>query len=183
MSGPPPPPTIAMSLFKLRHLSLLLVVAACTGWFVYLRPTALGGPANYIWVSGTSMLPTLVSGDFVFLRESDAYATGDIVAYRVPEGDPGAGAFVIHRIVGGNAESGFVMQGDNKKAPDEWRPTIDDVLGRLTVSIPGVGAYLASVRNPTVFAPLAAGITVFLILLGGPRKPSARVATGSATQQ
>lgn len=172
-----------MSLFKLRNLSLLLVVAACAGWFVFLRPTVLGGPASYVWVSGTSMLPTLVSGDFVFLQASDDYKTGEIVAYRVPKGDPGAGALVIHRIAGGNAEDGFVMKGDNKKAPDAWRPKAGDVLGHLSVSIPGVGAYIAAIRNPAVFAPLAAGITVFLILLGGPRSSRRPVPPTTAAQR
>lgn len=158
---------------KLRHVTTLLAVAALAAWFVVLRPTGLGGPASYIFVSGVSMQPTLVTGDLVVLQRHEAYGAGDIVAYHVPEGQPGAGALVIHRIIGGSAADGFLVQGDNKPQPDEWRPTPDLIEGSLWVRAPGLGAVVAWLRTPTVLAPLAAGITVFFILLSGPpkRKP------------
>lgn len=151
-----------------RHtLTFVIGLAALAAWFVLLRPTALGGPASYIFVSGVSMQPTLETGDLVLLREADAYAAGDIVAFRTPEDGPGGGALVIHRIVGGDATSGFVMQGDNKSAPDEWRPTPDDIAGRLWVRLPGMGPVVAWVQQPTVFASLMAGLVVFFVMLGG----------------
>ena len=80
-----------MKRHRLRHLPLLVTVAAFVGWFLLFAPTAVGGPATYIWVSGTSMEPTFMSGDVVILRRSDAYGIGDVVAYRVPAGNSGAG--------------------------------------------------------------------------------------------
>ena len=154
-----------------RVAGLALFVLALAGWFFVLRPTSLGGPASYLWVSGVSMLPTLETGDFVITQQQDAYAVGDVLAYRVPAGDPGAGAIVIHRLKGGSAVDGFTMQGDNKQLPDEWHPRQGDVVGRMWVAIPGAGKYLQVLRSPTVFAPLVAGTVVFLILLGGDSKP------------
>jgi signal peptidase I len=113
------------------------------------------------------MLPTLKTGDFVVVQKEDHYEEGEILAYRVPHGEPGAGAIVIHRLIGGSPDAGFVLQGDNKPAPDDWHPTRANVVGKLWFAIPGAGKYLQLLRNPTLFAPLAAGIVVFLILLGG----------------
>jgi signal peptidase I len=149
-----------------RHIGLLLMIAAVAAWFVVLRPTALGGPASYIFVSGVSMQPTLESGDLVVLQRADTYDIGDVVAFEVPDG-PGAGALVIHRIIGGAADAGFVMQGDNKPAPDEWRPTNEHVAGRLWVHLTGVGSVVATVKQPAIFASLMAGLVVFFIVLGG----------------
>jgi signal peptidase len=159
---------------RTRHLGLLLVAIGLAAWFVALRPTALGGPASYIFVSGTSMEPTLATGDLVVLQRGDRYAIGDIIAFEVPDGQPGAGALVIHRIVGGSADEGFVMRGDNKPAPDEWRPTEDRVAGRLWLRVPGAGAAVATLRQPAVFASVLAGLVVFFIVLGGGERPQRR---------
>lgn len=163
---------------RLRHLPLLLTVAAFVGWFLTFAPTTVGGPATYIWVSGTSMEPTLVTGDLVILRRSETYLPGEVVAFRIPVGEPGAGTFVIHRIIGGSGAEGFVMQGDNKPQPDPWHPTTSDILGAQWLSVSGGGKYLNLIRTPTVFASLAAGLIVFTVMASGgggknsPAKPS-----------
>lgn len=150
-----------------KHVSLAIFLLLAGAWFALLRPTALGGPASYIFVSGVSMQPTLETGDLVLLQQAAAYESGDIIAFRTPEDGPGGGALVIHRIIGGDATTGFVMRGDNKPAPDEWRPTADDVAGRLWVRLPGMGSVVAWVKQPSVFASLVAGVVVFLVMLGG----------------
>jgi signal peptidase len=165
---------------KLRHLGLLLVAIGVAAWFVVLRPTALGGPASYIFVSGTSMEPTLATGDLAILQQADEYADGDIIAFAVPEGEPGAGALVIHRIIDGSAADGFVMQGDNKPAPDEWRPTPDLIQGRLWLHVSGAGTAVATLKQPAVFASVLAGLVVFFIVLGGD-DPSKRREPASVT--
>lgn len=152
---------------RLHHIPALLLAAGFLAWFVLLRPTALGGPASYLWVSGVSMLPTLETGDFVVTQKQDHYVVGDVLAYHVPDGEPGAGSIVIHRLIGGSPDTGFILQGDNKPAPDQWHPRQTDVAGKLWIAIPGAGKYLQLVRSPTVFAPLVAGLVVFFILMGG----------------
>ena len=163
-----------MKLVTFRTTSALLVGAVFLAWFLVMRPAALGGPASYIFVSGVSMEPTLLTGDMVVLQTADAYVDGDVVAFHVPDGQPGAGSLVIHRIVGGSATDGFVMQGDNKPAPDEWRPTPDDIAGRLWLHAPGLGNVVARLREPSVFAPLVASLVVFFILLGGGKNEKKR---------
>lgn len=154
-----------------KAVGFAVAMALVGAWFVVLRPTSLGGPASYVFVSGVSMLPTLESGDLVVLHEAESYGPGDVIAFRVPDGQPGAGALVIHRIVGGSAADGFEMRGDNKRVLDEWRPRAEDIAGRLTARLPGMGTALAWVKQPGVLAPLLAGLTVTFVLLGGGKRP------------
>jgi signal peptidase I len=150
---------------SLRHLPFLLAVTAFVAWVVLLRPAVLGGPTSYLTITGTSMLPGLDDGDFAVVRQADHYSTGDVVAFRIPTGRPGEGNLVIHRIVGGSATEGFVTQGDNKPAADPWHPTAHDVVGALWFAVPGGGRLLAWLRQPAVFAALAASLAVFLVVV------------------
>ena len=140
-------------------ITLVLVAA----WFVLLRPTALGGPASFVLVTGCSMCPTFSPGDVVVTERQDAYRRSDIVAYRVPAPDPAAGHIVIHRIVGGSATKGFVMEGDHNHWADPWSPRPSDIVGRAVVRLPGVGSALTWVRDPALVAAGAATIAFCLV--------------------
>jgi signal peptidase len=155
-----------------RIVSLVLTLALAVGWFLVLRPQALGGPAEYVLVSGESMLPGLKDGDLVVVRRERSYGVGDVVAYRVPQGDASAGAQVIHRIVGGSERRGFVVQGDNRTAPDLWRPRSRDMIGTLWLRVPHATPVLQVLRSPLLLACLAAALAFVFVLPGG-RRPSA----------
>ncbi|MGH2462974.1 MAG: signal peptidase I [Candidatus Limnocylindria bacterium] len=146
------------------RLLAVVVLAAAAAWFVLLRPQAIGGPAAYVLVSGESMEPTLEPGALVIAMRQDEYQVGDVVAYRIPAGDPATGLLVIHRIVGGSAESGFVMRGDNAAGSDVWRPMPADILGRSQAVIPGAMPALVFARSPIVAASAAAALAVYLVL-------------------
>jgi signal peptidase len=148
-----------------RAVSLVLVVAFVLVWAFMLRPQSLGGPAGYVLVSGTSMNPLYHTGDMVLVERHGGYHVGDIVAYRVPKGDPMAGAQVIHRIVGGSAEKGWVVQGDNRTAPDVWRPQDSDIVGSAAVHIPNAVLVLQWLRSPVLLGLLAACF-VFVRVIG-----------------
>jgi signal peptidase len=146
-------------------LAALLVTAVFLLW-----PLASGQPSRVIIVSGHSMDPTFHTGDMIIVLPADHYERGQVVPYRVPKGDPGEGGLVIHRIVGGDAASGFVMKGDNNPAPDIWSPKPADMVGRQVLLIPRVGLYMAWLRQPAVLAALIAGLVTMFLLLGG-KKP------------
>ena len=137
-------------------LGLVLAVAAVVFWALFLRPQSLGGRAGYVLVSGKSMLPLYHTGDLVLVERHSSYHVGELIAYRVPKGDPMAGAQVIHRIVGGDAQHGFVVQGDNRTAPDVWRPKPADIVGAKAVRIPNAIVLLQYLRSPFVLALLVA---------------------------
>ena len=148
---------------------MLLVVVA---WFVMLRPTSLGGPTTYVIVSGSSMQPTLHSGDLVIAFEHESYSVGDVVVYRVPGAEAGAGTNIVHRIVGGNPRTGFLVKGDSREGPDNWKPTAKEILGEMEVSVPSAGSGLVFLRTPAGMA-LLAGLTTLLIALGVSQRPGA----------
>jgi signal peptidase I len=158
-----------MNRTRVRYLLPAIGVCFLALWFVMARPAYLGGSVSYVWVSGVSMEPTLHNGDLVLVREQASYARGDVVAFRLPSGEAAAGGLVIHRIVGGSAGMGFRTQGDNKHGLDPWRPAEDDVVGALWLRIPAGGLVIGWIRDPVVFAGLAAGLAVFSVLAGEER--------------
>jgi signal peptidase len=140
---------------------MILTVAAVAAWIVLLRPAALGGPASYLVISGASMKPTLDSGDMVIARRRASYGLGDVIVYRIPAGEPAAGARVIHRIVGGSAARGYRTRGDNRREPDRWRPRSADIDGEQWVRLPWIGRLAAILGTPLALASLA-GLLAFL---------------------
>jgi signal peptidase I len=150
--------------------SLAVTVAIVVAWAVLLRPAALGGPVAYAIVQGSSMEPALRSGDLVVARPEEAYRVGDVVVFRVPAGEIGAGATVIHRVVGGSGRSGLVLQGDNKSDLDPWQPRADDVVGKAHVHLPHVGTALVALRSPLVLALLAGLLTLLAVAAPSPKR-------------
>jgi len=157
------------SLIGFRVAATAALFLAIGAWFLWLRPQGLGGPAAYVVVSGESMVPTLQPADLAIARREDRYEVGDVVVYRVPPGEPAEGSLVIHRITGGDATT-FAMRGDSASAPDLWRPTTEDVVGRVTFVVPQAGRLLPLLRMPLLWASLAASLTVFFILGSRPRR-------------
>jgi signal peptidase len=159
----------ARRLFKFGSMVAVLAI-----WIVILRPQSLGGPASYIVVRGTSMLPTYQNGDLVIMQSAAVYAVGDAVAYRVPSGEIGEGHVIVHRITGGNGTDGFVVQGDNNNAIDPWMPRGTDIAGKSWAVVPGAGRLIAIIHQPVIAGGLAAGVMVSLILAGQSRPKSTR---------
>jgi signal peptidase I len=143
-----------------------LVVLAVLFWAHYLRPQSLGGRASYVLVSGHSMDPRYHTGDLVLVEKQASYRPGQVIAYRVPKGDAMAGSQVIHRIIGGDAKHGFVVRGDNRTAPDVWRPKQADIVGAKALRIPQAIVVLQYIRTPLFLGILAAAF-VFVNVLGG----------------
>jgi signal peptidase I len=153
---------------KVAGISLAILV--CLFWAQYLRPQSLGGNAAYVLVSGKSMLPRYHTGDLVLVEHRSAYRVGELIAYRVPKGDPMAGAQVIHRIIGGDAKHGFIVQGDNRTAPDVWHPKPGDIVGAKALRIPNAVLILQFLRDPIFLGLLAACFVFVQVLLRDDRK-------------
>jgi signal peptidase I len=163
--------TSAPSLHWTRRTSvfvaLLVSAAAACAWAVALAPQSLGGPAGYVIVAGNSMEPRLSNGDLAIVRERPTYHVGDVVAYRVPSGEAGAGSLVIHRIVGGSASRGYRLQGDNRSGTDIWTPKQADVAGSLWWSVPHGGVVFHLLRAPVALAAFSALIVFVLVARPG----------------
>lgn len=126
-----------------------LAIVLILGWWALLRPPALGGSTQLLFVVGDSMEPTLHGGDAVVLRERAGYEVGDTIGYRVDDGQ--TSGVVIHRVIE-VTDDGYLTQGDNVDVRDRWVPDDADVLGAHALTIPrGLEAALL-VGNPWVMA-------------------------------
>lgn len=143
-----------------HYLALGALAFMAVGWLVVLRPASLGGPATYIVIRGDSMEPTYTTGDLVVVQAATSYSVGEVVAYRVPDGDIGEGLVVVHRIAGGSGQDGYTMRGDNNPALDPWTPRDGDVAGRAWLCLPLVGRLIAFIHQPVVAGALGAAVVI-----------------------
>lgn len=158
-------------------LVVIAALALLVAWFFLLRPEFLGGPAGYVLVSGKSMEPALYSGDLVVTRKQSDYRVGDVVAFRVPQGEPAEGGIVIHRITGGNAQEGFIVQGDNRSGPDMWRPRPENIVGKQWLHFPGGSRFVLNLRQPVNLGILVGSLSA-LSLFGGEKMKRRRRGNG-----
>jgi signal peptidase len=106
----------------------------------------------------------------VVVESVASYEVGQVVAYRVPAGEVGAGHVVIHRIVGGDATQGFTMQGDHNTAPDPWMPKQADMVGIASFRVANAGRLITLVQQPVIVGGLASAIVVTVLLARPPRQ-------------
>lgn len=145
--------------------AVVLGVVAVGAW--YLWPQRFGGSSSVVFVSGDSMEPTLSNHDLVLVRANGSYGQGDVIVYRIPADSAGAGQMVVHRVVGGDGEHGFVTQGDNRQVIDPWLPRDADVLGRVVAETQhGTLLHEVIVRSASpgglgVLVGVATGVTVW----------------------
>jgi signal peptidase I len=136
----------------------------------------LTGRVGYVVTNGVSMEPLYHTGDLVVIAPASSYHIGEIVAYH---GDLDGHLVVLHRIVGGNATSGFLMKGDNNHSIDPIHPKASQVIGRAVLHSPKVGKLVTS---PEIRALLALILVVVLVsLLVEPRRKSVPQLGGKPT--
>lgn len=135
-------------LLGLATSSIWLIGALVVGWFLW--PSSLGGCTTLTIVSGEFMEPTYYTGDLVVSRCGEV-APGDVIVYNPPNL---GGARIIHRIVDGNADDGWIVQGDNNDFLDPWEPTDDDILGRAVLHLPQVGKFASILLSPLTWISL-----------------------------
>ena len=174
--GTGPRTTTRSPLIRLAGWTVVAIIVAT--WIVLLRPEMLGGPATYLIVSGKSMEPTLHAGELVAARRQDTYRRGDVIAYRIMKNHAGAGALVIHRIVGGSSRNGYITRGDNRAYRDPWRPKPADIAGKMKLRVPHLGMLAVFSHTPFGMA-LIAGLAGLLVFRGGSRTVTSGDAPGS----
>lgn len=105
-----------------------------------------------------SMAPTINPGDVVLLASPSRLAPelGEVATYTARRFSGESVGLFTHRIIGGDAESGFIMKGDANAAPDVQRPKIADISGVVFFVIPFIG-YLLSTKTLIVLLPLLVG--------------------------
>ncbi|MFP4148640.1 MAG: signal peptidase I [Nitriliruptoraceae bacterium] len=149
-----------MDLLQRTVSTAVPVVALALLWLV-LAPPDLGGSLTLVTVQGSSMEPTLVTGDLAVLQRAQDYAVGEVVAFRSDM----AGAVVLHRIVAQEPDTQrFVLVGDNNDFLDRYRPAREEIVGRMVLTIP---AGVASALTSSVPWLLGIGAALTVLLLHG----------------
>jgi len=156
-----------------RMIGLLVAGLLALSWLLA-APTSLGGSATYITTYGTSMEPVLHRGDLVVVKPQSSYRVGDVVAYR----SESLRAVVLHRIVDRDGDR-FVVQGDNNTWIDTDHPTEDQLVGKMTMRLPGVGTQVRRATAPPVVATLAS--VAFFPLVASDRRRRARKASAATS--
>lgn len=152
--------------FPALLMNMILAVSLVAIWAAF-APASLGGKVAYVIVNGVSMEPGYHLGDLTIMRRAASYEVGDIVTYR----DAEMQAYVIHRIIGIDQDQ-YVLQGDNNSWIDAYRPTNEEIVGKLWIYIPKVGKLFKWMRAPRNMA-----LTVLLfggLFMASLRKPSQR---------
>jgi signal peptidase I len=109
-----------------------------------------------------SMMPNINPGDIVITTTPQHLepAKGKIVTYKVKRLNGTPVALFTHRIIGGDAKTGFVVKGDANPSPDPQKPKISDINGVVLFTIP----WLGNVTNPHyIILLLLAGFGLWLI--------------------
>jgi signal peptidase I len=135
-------------------INIILAFSLVAIWVAF-APTRLGGKVTYVIVNGISMEPGYHLGDLTIMRKAATYQVGDVVTYR----DAEMNAYVIHRIIKVDQDR-YVLQGDNNSWIDAYRPTNQEIIGKLWIHIPKLGRMFKWLRSPL-------NMTLALTLLGG----------------
>lgn len=91
-----------------------------------------------------SMSPTIKAGDIALLNpaRNQTPKVGDIVTYTGRRFDGTAVGSFTHRIIGGDAETGFLLKGDANANPDVQQVMPADIVGKVVFVLPFIGQFL-----------------------------------------
>jgi signal peptidase I len=105
-----------------------------------------------------SMEPAISVGDIILTTPTSRLTPGqgDVVAYTAKRFDGSPVGVFSHRIIGGDAQTGFIVQGDANPSPDVQRPLIPDIEGTVVFVIPLLGKILAP-KSLFILVPLIFG--------------------------
>lgn len=83
-------------------------------------------------ITSNSMSPNLKAGDLVFVKKTDDYNVGEVIAYRYLD------AIIVHRVVD-KSQAGFITKGDNNNDVDPFPVSNLQILGEVVFKLPFIG--------------------------------------------
>lgn len=136
---------------------------------IYFGFTAvLGTTSPFFVVSSSSMVPNLEIGDIIVVSGNTDFEdlkVDDIIVFD----EPGYGSKVIvHRVIEiyDDVIRRIVTKGDHNLAPDDWRVTSGDYIGKVVFSIPKVGYLTTALVPPMNYIVIVIVIaTIFMLEL------------------
>lgn len=132
-------------------MAAILLMAAIAAWAIGTHRI------SYVVTHGISMNPVYYAGDLVVVVKSDSYEVGQIAAYHGV-----GGVETLHRIIGGDPDTGYVFKGDNNQSIDIPHPTADQLIGRAVLHVSQGGVWVRRLLSPATL-----GMVGFLIIGAG----------------
>lgn len=159
-----------------RILAVLMVIVMLAG-FAY-RCYVLDKPTFAVAISSCSMEPVMCRGDVVFIRiikKSTELSINQIILFR--SGENGIQNWIMHRIVGGCTDTGFITKGDSNCDVDqhclgyppvksEWIGGYVPMIGSRHLIIPKLGYMTLWLDENLRTIPFFTGLLINLALLG-----------------
>ena len=171
---------------KITKIIVIFLVSIVFFLAAVLAVSAIGSmltdqPFLFGLVRSDSMMPLFGRGDMVAvwpLNDSHIIEEGDIVVFKPDAGSLAGLGWIIHRVVSGNADEGFITKGEQNEFPDQHdgnTPPIEReqmvsrviVIGNRPIVLPFIG-YITfrfkDVQQSPYFLP---GILIILSLIIG----------------
>jgi len=123
-------------------LAIMAFVVAVIG---VLATVPKNGNFKMLVVQTGSMEPKIPVGSLIISRKAASYQVGDIVTYAMKNN------FVTHRIVA-KENGNYITQGDANNEPDDNPVAPSSIIGKLWISLPFVGRFIAFVKTPLGFS-------------------------------
>lgn len=145
-------------------INIGIVLVAMLGIWVGLT-IVFGTTTPFFVVSSGSMEPVLLVGDIIVVNGNAHFQelhTGDIIVFN----EPGIGRVIVHRVLAimDDPYRRIETKGDNNYAPDDWRVTSKDYIGRVLFIIPKVGLLTTILTPPTNYILIVVIIAAVFIL-------------------
>jgi len=134
----------------MQVLAIIVVAILASTFLIFYRPVALFGNTYYEPVYTGSMEPAIPVGGLVVIQTVDPtmVTVGDVICFK----SSGISS-VTHRIIS-QTEDGFITKGDANEEPDLQPVTYNQIVGKVTFTIPLVGYLGFFVKTPIGFAAL-----------------------------
>ncbi|MDP5274381.1 signal peptidase I [Chengkuizengella axinellae] len=164
-----------------RFVYLVLGIMITFTLFSAIGSAILKQPVLLAVIRSNSMYPLMERGDMVLVkrvREEDSVEIGDITIFKAEKGALASKGWVIHRLIEGNSEEGYITQGDANERTDQqdgstlierdWIVNETIKIGEKPIVIPYVG-YLPLWIEELNFESsnlqlIAVGLTVYVVL-------------------
>jgi len=147
---------------KIIKIALIIGIAVIIAVFlVFYRPVSLAGDTQYEPVYTGSMEPAIPVGSVVVIKPADpeTLKIGDIICFRLSEPTS-----ITHRIIN-ITDEGFITKGDANEDPDQWTVKKENVIGKVTSTIPYIGYIGYFVRTPIGFILLIVIPATIIIII------------------
>jgi signal peptidase len=131
---------------KYAEIQRMMTIAGYSIAIILLMFSGLsfGGVVKARIVLTGSMEPAISPGDIIITTPITRKEpkVGDVIAYQAKRFNGENVAVFSHRIINGDIQNGFVVQGDANKSPDNQKPKAPDILGVVIFVIPFLGNIL-----------------------------------------